>query len=95
MPHGCTSVEKQLCACTPTASTRLYTFGPHHVAHHYKLPWGGLNSLVSSVASIEPDSIEAEGEELPNDGPQSTPSSQQQLDECPGVDCLQHDSLCN
>lgn len=53
----------------------------------------GQNSLVSSVASIEPDSVEAKGEELSDDGPQSAPSSQQQLNKCPRIDCLQADTL--
>ena len=50
-------------------------------------------SLVGGVTGVEPDSVEAQGEELSDDGTQSTPRCQQQLNEGPRVDCLSQDIL--
>lgn len=47
---------------------------------------GGI--LVRGVACIEPYSVETQGEELPDDGTQSPPSSQQKLNEGCGVHLL-------
>lgn len=59
-----------------------------HVMHSMQI--STLHSLVGGVASIEPDPVEAQGKKLSDDGPQSTPSSQQQLNKHPRVDCLSH-----
>ncbi len=50
--------------------------------------------LVGSVASIKPHSVEAQREELPDDGAQCTASSQQKLSEGCRVDCLHTDTKC-
>ena len=53
-----------------------------------------VHSLVGGVTSIQPDPVETQREELPDDGPKGSPSSQQQLNESSRVDSLQC-SACN
>jgi len=51
-------------------------------------PVASRGVLVGSVSGIEPHTIEAQREELPNDWAQGPPSSQQKLNEGCRVHCL-------
>ena len=57
--------------------------GTSRAGSQWQVMRSGVSSLVGGVASMKPDSVEAQGEKLPDDGPQGTPRCQQQLNKNP------------